>query len=420
MLEEAAQFFLKLPHIRVLQVEHSATDYLITIESTLDHALCHKCGRKITTFACYDDWITLQHLPMCGQKVLLRLRPKRFRCLFCSDRPKTTQELPWYRPRSPFTKALEQHLLVQCVHSTVTDVSIKEQVGYDAIEGVIDHYISTKVDWSMFHSLEQIGIDEIALKKHHRLYAVVITSRQADGTVQLLAVLPDRQAKTVKTFFTHIPYRLRRTVTNVCCDMYEPYLQAIEAVFGADVIVIDRFHVAKLYRAAADTLRKRELARLKRERSPETYALLKGVMWFFRRRWRDLTPSEQDVLECLFAAAPNLRQAYTLREALTDLFQTPLTKSEAQAQFRTWMEQVRASGLTCFDTFLKTLEAHFDGITNYFRDRYSSGFVEGLNTKLKVLKRRCYGLTNFAHLFQRIVLDLEGVAAFRPTLPATK
>ncbi len=76
------------------------------------------------------------------------------------------------------------------------------------------------------------------------------------------------------------------------------------------------------------------------------------------------------------------------------------------------MEQVRTSGLTCFDTFLKLLETHLDAIANYFRNRYTSGFVEGLNTKLKLLKRRCYGIFNFDHLFQRITLDLDGYATF--------
>ena len=72
----------------------------------------------------------------------------------------------------------------------------------------------------------------------------------------------------------------------------------------------------------------------------------------------------------------------------------------------------RASGLTCFDGFLKTLHRYWEPITNYFVDLLTSGFVEGFNNKLKVLKRRCYGLTNLDHLFQRIFLDLEGYRLF--------
>jgi transposase len=57
-----------------------------------------------------------------------------------------------------------------------------------------------------------------------------------------------------------------------------------------------------------------------------------------------------------------------------------------------------------------------DEITNYFLDRSNSGFVEGLNNKIKVLKRRCYGILNLSHLFQRLFLDLEGYRLFARTV----
>ena len=65
-----------------------------------------------------------------------------------------------------------------------------------------------------------------------------------------------------------------------------------------------------------------------------------------------------------------------------------------------------------FDSFLTTLDNWMDEITNYFLNRQTSGFVEGLNNKIKVLKRRCYGRLNLSHLFQRLHLDLEGYRLF--------
>jgi len=64
------------------------------------------------------------------------------------------------------------------------------------------------------------------------------------------------------------------------------------------------------------------------------------------------------------------------------------------------------------DSFLTTLENWLDDIANYFIDRNTSGFVEGFNNKLKVIKRRCYGILNVTHLFQRIQLDLYGHSFF--------
>ena len=73
---------------------------------------------------------------------------------------------------------------------------------------------------------------------------------------------------------------------------------------------------------------------------------------------------------------------------------------------------MRASGLQCYERFLQTLDTWRDEITTYFLNRHNSGFVEGLNNKIKVLKRRCYGIFNLPHLFQRLFLDLAGYRLF--------
>lgn len=95
--------------------------------------------------------------------------------------------------------------------------------------------------------------------------------------------------------------------------MYAGFLGAVEAVFGSEGIVIDRFHVARQYRDAADEVRKKEMKRLKRERSEHTYQLIKGAHWLFRRRPKNLSLADKDVLACLFAAAPDVKTAYELR-----------------------------------------------------------------------------------------------------------
>jgi len=110
--------------------------------------------------------------------------------------------------------------------------------------------------------------------------------------------------------------------------------------------------------------------------------------------------------------APKLKLAYDLRRHLTAIFEQQISQAVAKRKILAWIEQIQKSGLKCFDEFIKTLKHWWEEITNFFVDRASSGFVEGLNNKLKVLKRRCYGIFNLDHLFQRIYLDLEGYRLF--------
>jgi transposase len=308
------------------------------------------------------------------------------------------------------------------VNSTVTDVSQKEAVGYDAVQGAIQRCLCTQVQWAEFEELGVLGIDEIALTKGRKNFVAIITSQQADGHVAVLAVLADRKKETVRQFLETIPQRLWPTMHTACTDMWDGYVNAVKEFAAAHVevaidVVTDRYHVAKHYREGVDTLRKSECRRLKQELAEAAYAELKGVMWLVRKNNRDLTADERPQLRLLFKYAPQLKAAYTLREELTAIFALPLTKQQAQQRLHTWSAKVRRSTLTCFEAFLTTLDNWFEEITNYFRDRLSSGFVEGLNNKIKTLKRRCYGIRRVTTLFQRLWLDLEGYRLFPATAP---
>jgi transposase len=301
---------------------------------------------------------------------------------------------------------------LQLVNTTVEDVSLKERLPYDVVLGVIERRIATQVDWARYTELGVLGLDEIALKKGHRDFVVIVTARLQAGQLAILGVLPDRDKATVKRFLRGIPAHLGQTIHTLCTDMYEGYLHAVQEVLSQVRIVIDRFHVARKYRDAADTVRKQELKRLKQELPKADYQQLKGSLWAFRKNAQDLSPDEQDRLARLFAYSPELEAAHILREELTTIFEQAVSQPQAQEQIRAWQECVRHSGLHCFDDFLNTLDHWWNEITNYFVNRDSSGFVEGLNNKLKVLKRRCYGLFNVGHLFQRIFIDLEGYRLF--------
>jgi transposase len=407
---------LDIPDVRVLNIEISPRgECTITVESTLEETRCRQCGREIREFHGLAEWLTLRHLPILGRKVFLRLRPKRYRCPYCEGGPTTTQELAWYTAKSPHTKAYEKYLLLQLVHATVEDVSLKEELGYKALEGIVDRWISREVNWAEVQGRKILGLDEIALKKGHRDFVVIVTARSAAGEVKVLAVLPDRKKETVKAFLASMPTRVKQAIRTVCTDLYEGFINAVKEVLGHAQVVADRYHVAKLYRAGADHLRTQELQRLKKELPKERYDEIKGAMWPFRKHSADLEADEHALLQRLFAYSPDLHRAYTYREQLTAIFEQDLSKEEAKHEIKNWRRRVKASDLKCYESFFTTLDNWLEEITNYFLHRHNSGFVEGLNNKIKVLKRRCYGIFNRAHLFQRLYLDLEGYRMFAPT-----
>ena len=404
---------LDIPDIRVTKTEITKTgDLLLTVESLLTSATCHRCGQTITSRHGYDEPREGRHLSILGRPVYLRLRPKRFRCPHCDGHPTTTQRLDWYDPQALHTKAYEQHLLVALVNTTLQDVASPEDVSYDALLGILNRWMTTSVDWPTIEPFTTLGMDEIALRKGHGNFVAILTAQTTSGRVQLLAVLPDRLKTTVLAWLMSIPPSVRERITTVCTDMWDGYVAAATVALPEATIVIDRFHVARHYRDAVDRLRKQEVRRLRTTLPADEQSVLDKTLWPLRKAAADLTEDERSRCDGLLALSVPLAHAYRLREELTTIFTSAHSKAEALERIEQWREQVACSGVTCFASFLKLLDSWQDRITNYFHSHQTSGFVEGFNNKLKVFKRRCYGMTNTTRLFQRLTLDLEGYRRF--------
>ena len=136
------------------------------------------------------------------------------------------------------------------------------------------------------------------------------------------------------------------------------------------------------------------------------------MMWIVRRKHECLSAPEKAILGFMYTHSPLFQEVHKMAINLTHIFNTHHNRKMAMTQINQWIKSVKSSNLTCFNGFIKTLERYKASILNYFKNRRNSGFVEGLNNKIKVLKRRRYGLSKPASFFQRLFLDLRGYKAF--------
>ena len=359
------QIPLDIPDVQIEKLDTSSKKgFVLTLTSTLKGTTCKCCGKPIDKFYGYSKEITLRHLPILDKTVWLKIKPKRYQCPDCDNGPTTTQTCSWYDSKSPHTKAYEQWLLRDLINSTITDVSMKRGIGEAAVEGIINRYIHQQVNWQAIKAIPLLGIDEIALKKGHKDFVVIVSAINEQGEKHILAVLPDRKKDTVKAFLAAIPVLQKSTIQRVCVDMYEGYSNAVYETLSGVVVIVDRFHVAKNYRGCADKARKQEMRTLKKTLSDKEYAELKGVMWIFRKRWADLTEEQRVPLLMLFRYSPMLQQVYILREVMTSIFNRPLTKAQAVTELESWIQRIHELGLNCFDSFVGTLRKWMDEITS--------------------------------------------------------
>ena len=153
----------------------------------------------------------------------------------------------------------------------MVDVANKLSITEETVRGVLNRWLTPLVNWDRFQRIEILGIDEIALKRGHQDYVVLVTTPLSDRGVEVLAVLPDRKKETVVKFLASIPIRLRNTIERVCSDMYLGFVNAAREQLPRARIIIDRFHVARAYRHCADLVRRQELKLLKKKLSKKEY-----------------------------------------------------------------------------------------------------------------------------------------------------
>jgi len=131
-------------------------------------------------------------------------------------------------------------------------------------------------------------------------------------------------------------------------------------------------------------------------------------MWEFRRNPQALTEEEKAALEGLFEQLPRLRRLYEIRVRFQEIFDTAADRRQALR----WLTRVWLDILEDFpemESFLRTFEAWQEEILNYFTARQTSGPVEGINNKARVIIKRSYGLKSCDTLWTRRILDVNWV-----------
>lgn len=117
----------------------------------------------------------------------------------------------------------------------------------------------------------------------------------------------------------------------------------------------------------------------------------------------ELTEEERSELKLLLSECPVLRIACEMKEELRDIYRTARTPNSAKNRLRKWLRHAKYF----FQDSAKSIERHLEGICNYFEHHVSSGVTEGINTKIKLIKRRSYGLPEFEHLRLMLLAGFE-------------
>lgn len=238
--------------------------------------------------------------------------------------------------------------------------------------------------------MRRVGIDEIATHKGHKSYAVIITDLDE---ARPIAVLPERKKAALKAYWETWSKELRQQIEEVSMDLWKDYRDVAEVMFPNAAIVADRFHVMKQLQQELDELRKKEQKKHPKELKHSKYALLKNEA--------ELNEKQKVKLIEVQEVSPQLKLAHRLKESFRELMNQARSVEEGRERLAGWCKEARASGL--FTQTLETFGRWLEPILNYFRKGTSNGVVEGINNKVKVIKRLAYGFRNFGNFRLRVL-----------------
>jgi len=416
---------LGLSSVKIKQVTiDSLGNYHIHVSCTATSTSCHKCGKRISKSHGQCNETAIEHLPILDQRVFIHVKWPRFQCNDCDNNPTTSYRPDWLNKTGELTKSYENYCLKMLINSTLKDVSEKLSTTEDIVEGIINRKIDTTVNWDHIF-LKRMGMDEIALRKGHSQYLTIISDLSNPGKIQILTVIEGRSKADILPFLETIPRKTLESLEGITIDMSGSFFSALKDIIGDinhfnRVVTIDRFHVAKLIGDKVDKERKKIVKKLKKELENDEKQLerLKNTMWPFRHHPDNLDEDEKKRLENLFELAPALKECYELRENLYNVFEKEIPKEQAREKIDEWCRKAgkyETKGFNPFTSFIDTYKNYEENILNYFTHRMSSGPVEGLNNKIKVIKRRGFGFRNVLNFTKRLFLDINYKPALLPS-----
>ena len=185
----------------------------------------------------------------------------------------------------------------------------------------------------------------------------------------------------------------RAQIQEVAIDMWKPYDAVCAELLPQAVISVDRFHVMQAVN--------RELKLLKNQQKKVHPQALQGSHYALLKNQQDLTDKQQAALERVYQTSSLVKTAHRLKECLRHIFECKSTKEKALERLWKWKRLAEKAGL--FPQFCRTLENWIDRIANYFCHRTTSGIVEGINNKIKLIKRRSFGFRNFKNFRVRVM-----------------
>ena len=353
---------------------------------------CSRCQRPAPGYDCLEErrWL---FVPLWGIPTYFCYAPRRVEC---AEHGVVVEHIPWSDGKRPVTCTMMGFLAHWARRLSWRETARAFATSWEAVYRSVEWF----VEWGLAHrelrGVESIGVDEIHWGRGKRADNFLTVIYQIDAHCRrLLWVGRRRSQATLRRGLKVLGPEVVRGLRFVCSDMWKPYLQVIAAQGGQALHVLDRFHITGHLNQAVDAVRRAESTRL-RAKSQSAAQRLKHMRWSLLRRSSRVRGRAREKLNALLASKLATARAWDLKETFRHFwhYKSPIW---AGAFLDYWCYRAMRSRLEPMKKVARMLRAHEPLILNWFRAKgeISTGAVEGLNNKIRVVTRRSYGFRTF-------------------------
>jgi len=363
--------------------------------------VCSGCRRRVRGVHEVTDR-TIRDLPILGDQTFLQVGRVRVLCPRCGPK---LELVSWLGRYQRVTKRLAESVVRLCAHMSIKDVAEHYGLGWDAVKNIDKACLKARLDPVDLSGLEALAMDEVSIRKRHR-YATVF----ADPTSgKVLWVVEGRKREDIREFFELLGPDGCRRLKVVVMDMMSTYRQEVEAQCPQAEIVYDFFHIISHYgRKVLDRIRVDEANRLRKD--PAARKVIKGSRWLLLANKENLGRRENRIrLKELLAANWALMKAYVMREDLKRLWRYKYPKA-ARRFFEAWYRRAIYSKIEPLKRFARMLKEQLAHVIAHCRWPLHTSLLEGMNNKIKVIKRVAYGFRDNEYFFLKIRAAFPGNA----------
>lgn len=249
--------------------------------------------------------------------------------------------------------------------------------------------------------LRRLGMDEISLRKGQGDYVVVLVDLDKN---ELVGLVKSRRHKDIKEELKGWGDEILSQIKEVSIDLSGNYRGLVKKVLPNADIVADRFHVVKLVNAELNRARNAEKKAINEleneEKKEELQAVLKDSKYAVLKPEERLTEKQKVKLKEVKEAFPKLAERHRQKEAFRTIFEEKKNWTDGVFKLLDWLKDAQNT----FPDSAATIGRWFEEISNYFEYRTTSGAVEGINNRLKLIKRSGYGFRNFINFRLRCLI----------------